>query len=107
MIRELEHLSCEERLRELGLFSLEKRRVQGHIIAAFQYFKGTCKKVRERLFTRPCRDGTRRSSFKLKEGRLRLHIRKNFFYHESSEALEQVAQRSCYTGSVQSQVESI
>jgi len=38
MIREVEDLFYEGRLRELGLFSLEKRR-QGYLIVAFKYLK--------------------------------------------------------------------
>ena len=58
MIRGLQHLSYEDRLRELGLFSLEKRRLQGDLIAAFQYLKGAYKKAREGIFTRACSDRT-------------------------------------------------
>jgi len=52
MIRGMEHVSCEERPRELGLFSPEKRRLQGDLRAAFQYLNEAYKKAGEALFTK-------------------------------------------------------
>jgi len=63
----------------LELFRPEKRRLRRDLIAAFQYLKGTCRKDGENRFSKVCCDRTRSKGFKLREGRLRLDIRKKFF----------------------------
>jgi len=78
IIRMIEQLSCEKRLKELGLFSLQKRRLRGDLIATFQYLKGVYKKAGEGHFTRAWSNRTRGNGFKLKEGKFRLDIRKKF-----------------------------
>jgi len=79
MIRGLERLSYEERLKELGLLSLEKRRLWGHLIAAFQYLEGAYRKGGENIVSRACSNRTKRNGCKLREGRFRLDISKKCF----------------------------
>ena len=79
MVRGLEHLPCKDRLREPGLFSLEKRRLWGDLIAAFQYLEGAYRKCGEGFFIRACSNRMRGNGFKLEEDRFRLDIRKKFF----------------------------
>ncbi|PKU43884.1 hypothetical protein llap_5815 [Limosa lapponica baueri] len=76
MIKGLEHLSYEGKLRELGLVRLEKRRLQRDFIRAFQYPKGTYKKAGEGLFTRACSGKMRDNGFKPEDGRFTFDIRK-------------------------------
>lgn len=78
MIRGMEQLCCENRLRELGLINLERRGLQLDLIQAFLYLIRTTRKKRTNI-CRVCCGRTKGNGFNLKENQFRLDTRMKFF----------------------------
>ena len=77
MIQGLEHLPYEERLRDLGLFNLEKR-LRGDLINVYKYLK--CGRQRDiaNLFSVVCEDRTRGDGHKMEHRKFSTNMQKNF-----------------------------
>ena len=92
MIKGLGRLPCEERLRELGLFSLEKRRLRGDLITMFQYLKGGCKEDGDSLCSRTRMKKTMGNGYMLLLGTFHLETREQSATGESTTSLGRLFQ---------------
>ena len=80
MMKGLEHLLYEERLSNLGLFSLGKRRLRGHLIYVYKHLKGGGRQMDEaRLFSVVHSNRTRSNGLKTEHGKFCTNMQKNLF----------------------------
>ena len=96
VIKGLEHFPYENRLSNVGLLSLGKRRLRGDLINIYKYLKkGERQMAEARGFLVACSNRTRSSGLKLEHRKFCTNMQKNFFmvHVKGDEALEQFAQR--------------
>ncbi len=79
LVRGLRHVPYEERLRQLNLFSLERRRLRAHLILAFQILKGEVDLNPSEFFLPLPRAGLRGHTYRLLQGPSRLRRRSAAF----------------------------
>ena len=79
MVRVLEHLPYVERLRDLGMFSLETRRLRGDLINAYKYLMCRSQVGGARLFSQVPSDMTKGNGQNVEHRKLHWNMRKSFF----------------------------
>ncbi|KAK8729364.1 hypothetical protein OTU49_008790, partial [Cherax quadricarinatus] len=101
LVPELRGMLYEERLREIGLTTLEDRRVRGDMITTYKILRGIDKVNRDRMFQRRDTE-TRGHNWKLKTQTSHRDVRKYFFSHRVVRKWNSLASEVVEAGTIHS-----